>query len=404
MMAETRKILGDESIPVSATCVRVPVYNAHSESVNVQTREDLSPERCRELLDSFPGVTVVDDPAAGRYPMPIDAAGPRRRVRRPHPARPLARALPQHVGGVGQPAQGRRHQRRAARRADRRARPDRVARPGARPASSPSMSRLARDAGRARGARRASRRRPAPTPPPAPRDPYAEATRPDQVVLTWRSGVGPGCRSSSATRSTATACGSGEARHAAVRGRVAAGEHALRVRRAGARAGWRERRTRPSRGSRRPPSRAFEIGPYLQQLTPTGGRDRLADLRARHDRAPLRPGGRPARGRRARRRADAGATRCRCAAFSPEPTTATSGSPTASSASCPPSARPSPGRTVLVRRDRRLRHRDARRAREPAPPVGRPGGRPRDHDRRQRADLRHRGRVPAASCSARCAT
>ena len=55
MMAETRKILGDESIPISATCVRVPVYNAHSESVNVQTREDLSPERCRELLDSFPG-------------------------------------------------------------------------------------------------------------------------------------------------------------------------------------------------------------------------------------------------------------------------------------------------------------------------------------------------------------
>jgi aspartate-semialdehyde dehydrogenase len=75
MMAETRKILGDETIAVSATCVRVPVYNAHSESVNVQTRADLSPERCRELLDAFPGVTVVDDPAAGRYPMPITAAG-----------------------------------------------------------------------------------------------------------------------------------------------------------------------------------------------------------------------------------------------------------------------------------------------------------------------------------------
>ena len=75
MMAETRKILGDESIPVSATCVRVPVYNAHSESLNVQTRDDLTPERCRELLDSFPGVTVVDEPAAGRYPMPITAAG-----------------------------------------------------------------------------------------------------------------------------------------------------------------------------------------------------------------------------------------------------------------------------------------------------------------------------------------
>jgi aspartate-semialdehyde dehydrogenase len=75
MMAETRKILGDQTLRISATCVRVPVYNAHSESVNVQTREDLSPERCREVLSAFPGVVVVDEPAAGRYPMPIDAAG-----------------------------------------------------------------------------------------------------------------------------------------------------------------------------------------------------------------------------------------------------------------------------------------------------------------------------------------
>jgi aspartate-semialdehyde dehydrogenase len=75
MMGETRKILADESIPISATCVRVPVYAGHSESVNVQTGEDLSPERCRELLDAFPGVTVVDDPANGRYPLAIEAAG-----------------------------------------------------------------------------------------------------------------------------------------------------------------------------------------------------------------------------------------------------------------------------------------------------------------------------------------
>jgi aspartate-semialdehyde dehydrogenase len=75
MMAETRKILGDEAVAISATCVRVPVYNAHSESVNLQTERDLSPERCREVLAAFPGVAVVDDPAAGRYPMPVDAAG-----------------------------------------------------------------------------------------------------------------------------------------------------------------------------------------------------------------------------------------------------------------------------------------------------------------------------------------
>jgi len=76
VMAETRKILDlGEEIGISATCVRVPVITGHSESVNVQTREDLSPEDCRELLAEAPGVVVVDDPAAGRYPTAIDAAG-----------------------------------------------------------------------------------------------------------------------------------------------------------------------------------------------------------------------------------------------------------------------------------------------------------------------------------------
>jgi aspartate-semialdehyde dehydrogenase len=75
MIAETRKILGDESVAVAPTCVRVPVYVGHSQSINVQTRDELSPEQCRGILDGFPGVVVVDDPGAGRYPMPIDAAG-----------------------------------------------------------------------------------------------------------------------------------------------------------------------------------------------------------------------------------------------------------------------------------------------------------------------------------------
>jgi aspartate-semialdehyde dehydrogenase len=76
MMAETRKILGlGEEVGISATCARVPVFTGHSESVNVQTREDLSPEDCRALLKEAPGITVVDDPAAGRYPLAIDAAG-----------------------------------------------------------------------------------------------------------------------------------------------------------------------------------------------------------------------------------------------------------------------------------------------------------------------------------------
>jgi aspartate-semialdehyde dehydrogenase len=75
LINETRKILGDEGIRVSATCARVPVVSGHSEAVNVETKQPLSPERARELLAAAPGVTVVDDPAAGRYPMAIEATG-----------------------------------------------------------------------------------------------------------------------------------------------------------------------------------------------------------------------------------------------------------------------------------------------------------------------------------------
>ena len=75
VMAETRKILGlTEDVGISATCVRVPVVTGHSESVNVQTAKDLSPEECRELLSEFPGLVVLDDPGAGIYPLPIAAA------------------------------------------------------------------------------------------------------------------------------------------------------------------------------------------------------------------------------------------------------------------------------------------------------------------------------------------
>jgi aspartate-semialdehyde dehydrogenase len=75
VMAETRKILGSDDIGISATCVRVPVLVGHSESVNVQTGEPLSPEECRELLAAAPSVVVVDDPADGIYPLAIDVAG-----------------------------------------------------------------------------------------------------------------------------------------------------------------------------------------------------------------------------------------------------------------------------------------------------------------------------------------
>ena len=75
MVLETQKIMGDPSIKVSATCVRVPVVYSHSEALNIATREKISPARVRELLAVAPGVKVVDDPANKVYPMPLDAAG-----------------------------------------------------------------------------------------------------------------------------------------------------------------------------------------------------------------------------------------------------------------------------------------------------------------------------------------
>jgi aspartate-semialdehyde dehydrogenase len=75
IMAETRKIIGDEEIGISATCARVPVYTGHSQSINVQTRAPLDPDRCREILTDAPGVMVLDDPADGIYPLAVEAAG-----------------------------------------------------------------------------------------------------------------------------------------------------------------------------------------------------------------------------------------------------------------------------------------------------------------------------------------
>jgi aspartate-semialdehyde dehydrogenase len=75
LIDETRKILGEPSLRISATCVRVPVVTSHSEAVNVELRKPLSPQRARELLSAAPGLTVLDDPGAAIYPMAIEAAG-----------------------------------------------------------------------------------------------------------------------------------------------------------------------------------------------------------------------------------------------------------------------------------------------------------------------------------------
>jgi aspartate-semialdehyde dehydrogenase len=75
VIAESRKILALPDLRITATCVRVPVMNCHSESLNVETREELSPDECRELLARAPGVIVVDDPASGRYPLASEVSG-----------------------------------------------------------------------------------------------------------------------------------------------------------------------------------------------------------------------------------------------------------------------------------------------------------------------------------------
>jgi aspartate-semialdehyde dehydrogenase len=75
MVNETKKILEDESIAVTATTVRVPVFYSHSESVNVEFERDLSPEEARKILKKAPGVKVIDDPSKKLYPLAIDAAG-----------------------------------------------------------------------------------------------------------------------------------------------------------------------------------------------------------------------------------------------------------------------------------------------------------------------------------------
>ncbi len=72
---ESRKILGNSELRVTATAVRVPVFYGHSESVNIETDQPLSPEAARELLGSSPGVIVVDDPKDKNYPLAIHAAG-----------------------------------------------------------------------------------------------------------------------------------------------------------------------------------------------------------------------------------------------------------------------------------------------------------------------------------------
>ena len=75
MVNETRKILGEPDLPVTATTVRVPVYRSHAEAVNIEFEDEVSVEAARKAIDAFPGAIVKDNPDEQLYPMPLDTSG-----------------------------------------------------------------------------------------------------------------------------------------------------------------------------------------------------------------------------------------------------------------------------------------------------------------------------------------
>ena len=75
MIDETKKIMSDDSMRITATTIRVPVYRSHAESVNVEFEDEVSVEKAREVLAAFPGVTLTDNPDEQVYPMPLFTSG-----------------------------------------------------------------------------------------------------------------------------------------------------------------------------------------------------------------------------------------------------------------------------------------------------------------------------------------
>jgi aspartate-semialdehyde dehydrogenase len=72
MMLESRKIMGLPQLPVSVTCVRVPVVRAHSAAINAEFERPVSVNEAREAVAAFPGAQLVDEPSRGEYPTPLD--------------------------------------------------------------------------------------------------------------------------------------------------------------------------------------------------------------------------------------------------------------------------------------------------------------------------------------------
>ncbi len=75
MVLETRKIFAEPKIMVTATCIRVPIPRAHSESINIEFERPITPEQVRDILKRSPGIRIVDDREANHFPMPLEASG-----------------------------------------------------------------------------------------------------------------------------------------------------------------------------------------------------------------------------------------------------------------------------------------------------------------------------------------
>ncbi len=75
MIYETRKIMGDDSLRITATTVRVPVHTSHAEAINIETKREISVDKVREVLDKAPGIKLYDDPSKNIYPYPVLSAG-----------------------------------------------------------------------------------------------------------------------------------------------------------------------------------------------------------------------------------------------------------------------------------------------------------------------------------------
>jgi len=75
MVSETRKIFDCPDIAITCTCIRIPVFRAHCESINLEFTDSITPDQVRDLLSTAPGVSIIDDREKNRFPMPIDATG-----------------------------------------------------------------------------------------------------------------------------------------------------------------------------------------------------------------------------------------------------------------------------------------------------------------------------------------